>query len=138
MNIVILSVGPIFREHVHGGSQKILREVSTYLGQAGHRVTILCTARQDNFEQFDLSPNVIVSPTLKFKETYPEPYYTAPYNLTNIILDIRRATNDADVLYLHDGELLYHFLYKDVPTLDSRLEKSKFDRIGVSGSSQAL
>lgn len=119
MKIVIFSVGPIFREHVHGGSQKILREVATYLGQVGHCVTILCTARKDNFEQFHLAPNVTVSPTLKFKETYPEPYYTAPYNLANIILEIRRATDKADVLYLHDGELLYHFLYKDVPTIVS-------------------
>lgn len=119
MNIVILSIGPIFKEHVHGGSQKILREVAAYLGQAGHRVTILCTARKDNHKLFYLNPNVLVSPTLKFKETYPEPYYTAPYNLANIIVDIRRAVEGADVLYLHDGELIYHFLYKDIPTVVS-------------------
>lgn len=119
MNIVIFSVGPIFRAHVHGGSQKILREVAGHLGRVGHQVTILCTSRKDNHEPFQLAPNVLVSPTLRFKETYPEPYYTAPYNLANLILDIRRATDDADVLYLHDGELLYHFLYNDVPTVVS-------------------
>jgi glycosyltransferase involved in cell wall biosynthesis len=119
MNIVIFSVGPIFQTIVHGGSQKILREVAIYLGNAGHKVTILCTSRRDNQKPFNLSANVFVLPTLKFKETYPEPYYTAPYNLANIILDIRRETEKADVLYIHDGELLYHFLYKDIPTIIS-------------------
>lgn len=119
MKIAIFSVGPVFRDHVHGGSQKILREVAAHLGRAGHEVTILCTSRGDNHEPFRLAPGVLVSPTLRFKETYPEPYYTAPYNLANAIVDVRRASEGSDVLYLHDGELLYHFIYEDVPTVVS-------------------
>jgi glycosyltransferase involved in cell wall biosynthesis len=119
MNIVVFSVGPIFPQHVHGGSQKILREIALYWGKMGHQVNILCTFRRDNAEPFQLGQNVFVSPILHLKETYPEPYYTAPYNLANLIVDIRRAVEVADVLYVHDGELLYHFLYKDVPTVVS-------------------
>lgn len=119
MKIAIFSVGPVFRDHMHGGSQKILREVAAHLGRAGHDVTVLCTSRSDNHEPFHLAPGVLVSPTLKFKETYPEPYYTAPYNLANVVVDVRRVAEGSDVLYLHDGELLYHFVYEDVPTVVS-------------------
>lgn len=116
MRIAIFSLGPIFPETVHGGSQKTLRDIAVHAGQAGHTCSIYCTRRADNNRVFQLAPNVTVFPVLEFKETYPEPYYTAPYKLRNIISVVREAVGNSDVFYIHDAELLYHFLYEDIPT----------------------
>lgn len=117
MKIAIFSMGPVFQETVHGGSQKTLRDLALYLGENGHTCKLYCTQRSDNFLPFQLSKNVHVFPILKFKETYPEPYYSAPYNLRNVINTLKGAISESDVFYIHDAELLYHFVYEDVPTV---------------------
>ncbi len=109
-------MGPVFPKAVHGGSQRTLRDVALHLGVAGHVCSIYCTRRTDNAEPFDLGPNVRVLPVLGFKETYPEPYFAPPYRLRDIIKTLKDALALADVFYIHDGELLYHFLYDEVPT----------------------
>jgi glycosyltransferase involved in cell wall biosynthesis len=109
----------VFPDRVHGGSQKILADVVRHLGGAGHTVQVFCTSRPDNLQPFDLAPNVHVSPTLGFKPTYPEPYYTPPFRLADIVQQLSKALDNADVFYIHDGELLYHFLYREVPTVVS-------------------
>jgi glycosyltransferase involved in cell wall biosynthesis len=119
MKIVIFSMGPVFPDCVHGGSQRMLREIAKYLGSAGHSVRIYCTQRPDNSEVFVLSPGVTVFPTLRFKCRYPEPYYTAPYNLSAVICNLLEAAENADVFYVHDGELAYSFVYDDLPTVIS-------------------
>ena len=116
MRIVIFSLGPVFPLVVHGGSQKTLAAVLWYLGEVGHQCEVFCTQRADNCVPFSLHPNVIVHPVLEFKQTYPEPYYTAPYCLARIITILSRALDGADRFYIHDGELLFHFLYDSVPT----------------------
>lgn len=119
MRIVIFSVGPVFPDHVHGGSQKILADVATHLGAVGHDVSLFCTSRDDNSAPFTLGRNARVLPTLGFRPTYPEPYYAPPFRLASIIDQLRSALEHADVFYIHDGELLFHFLYDDVPTVVS-------------------
>jgi glycosyltransferase involved in cell wall biosynthesis len=109
-------MGPVFPSAVHGGSQRTLRDVALHLGAAGHVCHIYCPRRADNAEPFILGPNVTVLPVLRFKETYPEPYYAPPYQLRDVINTLRRALDAADAFYIHDGELLYHFLYDEVPT----------------------
>lgn len=117
MRIAIFSMGPVFKDAVHGGSQKTLREIALAIGEAGHSCRIYCTLRADNYSPFQLSKNVQVLPILRFKETYPEPYYSAPYKLQEIISILQTAVADCDVFYIHDAELLYHFLYSNVPTV---------------------
>ncbi|OGJ15393.1 hypothetical protein A3K73_08010 [Candidatus Pacearchaeota archaeon RBG_13_36_9] len=83
--ILVFSLGPVFKDYVHGGSQKILREVSLYLGERGNKIDIYCVERKDNYEIFSLGKNVTVYPKLKFKETFPLPYKTSPYSLWKVI-----------------------------------------------------
>lgn len=117
MKIGVFSMGPIFPKAVHGGSQKTLQTVMYHLGSLGHLCTIYCTRRDDNDKEFNLSKNVQVKPVLRYKQTYPEPHYTAPYYLTDVILSLKDAVETNDVFYIHDGELNFQFLYSDIPTV---------------------
>jgi glycosyltransferase involved in cell wall biosynthesis len=116
MDIAIFSMGPVFPDAVHGGSQKTLRELAVALSDHGHRCRILCTRRSDNKDAFALADHTTVHPTLEFKESYPEPYYAAPFRLRNVITDIQAVLDCSDVFYIHDAELVYHFLYDRIPT----------------------
>lgn len=111
MKILVFSMAPIFKDYVHGGSQKILRELLKYLGKK-HRVEVLCTMRSDNNKEFVLFPGVKVRPILPFKETYPEPYYTAPFHLANAVEILQEAINRNEVIYVHDSEMNFFFLYE--------------------------
>lgn len=117
MRVVTFSVAPIFPTEFHGGSGRVLADVAVGLGKAGHIVEMFCTERHDNWESFRLSPNVHVYPCLRFKETYPEPFYVPPYQLVDVVQRLRTALEAADVVYIHDGELPFHFLYDDLPTV---------------------
>ncbi len=116
MRVTIFLIGSVFPNQGYGGAQKILREVALYLGQAGHHVTILCAKCQNNSEAFILGPNVTVLPILRLKESFPEPYYTAPYNLSGLIRDVHRYLDNSDVFYVHGGEFPFHFLHSHIPT----------------------
>ena len=118
--ILVFSLGPIFKNHVHGGSQKVLREVSIGLGGKGHEVNIYCVEREDNNKPFRLSKNVMVFPILKFKQTFPAPYKTSPFNLWEIIKILNEQIKKHDVFYIHDAGLnLYEFSNKEIPTIIS-------------------
>lgn len=119
MKICIFSVGPVFPNHVHGGSQKILRELAIHFGSVGHEVRVLCTRRPDNDTPFQLAANVDVLPTLRLKPIYPEPYYTAPHNISHLIHEVKRNVEDSDVFYIHDAELPFHDLNCRTPTVVS-------------------
>lgn len=117
--VAVFSMGPVFPSHVHGGSQKTLAAVVRQLASDGFRVSVYCTRRDDNHQAFALHPNATVHPVLRFKQTYPEPYYAAPYHLGEVVSVLARAAADHDRFYVHDGELLYHFIYDEVPTVVS-------------------
>jgi len=116
LKITIFLIGSVFPNQGYGGAQKILREVALYLGKSGHHVTILCTKCWNNSTPFLLGPNVQVLPILRLKETFPEPYYTAPYNLSNLIRTLHQHLETADVFYIHGGEFPFHFLHSTIPT----------------------
>ncbi len=117
--ILVLSLGPIFKNHIHGGSQKILKEVITYLGSKGHKISVYCTKRDDNYESFQLTKNVTVHPILRFKQTFPLPYLTAPFNLARIIELIEKEKKNNDVIYAHDSGFNFPFLFDKIPTVSS-------------------
>lgn len=119
MRISCFSMGPVFPKHNHGGSQKILRELCSYLGEQGHKVNILCPEQKSVYTSFKINENVTVYPILGFKPTYPEPYYTPPYCLRDTIFTISSALNKSDVFYIHDAQLLFRFLFDKIPTVVS-------------------
>jgi hypothetical protein len=106
MRIAVFSMGPIFPDHVHGGSEKTLTSVVRQLAADGHDVNIYCVRRDDNFATFSPFRGVVVHPVLPFKQTYPEPYYAAPYRLREVVTILAEAFAAHDRLYVHGGELL--------------------------------
>ncbi|MBI4139512.1 glycosyltransferase family 4 protein [Candidatus Woesearchaeota archaeon] len=131
MKILIISIGPIFKNIVHGGSQKILRELALFLGQKGHQVTILCTRREDNSLIFQLGKNVLVKPILLFKEIYPSPYETAPFKLAETVKTIAEHTEMNDVIYCHDSQtLLFQWLWERKPIICSFRDFSYNETLG--------
>jgi len=117
--ILILSLGPVFKDYVHGGSQKILRELALHWGKLGNKVTIYCTYRKDNSSSFFLHSNVEVRPLFRFKETFPVPYLTAPYNLEKIITTLLEEKKKHDIIYAHDSGFNFPFIYDNIPTVSS-------------------
>lgn len=118
--ILVFSLGPIFKDHVHGGSQKVLREIAMHLGKRGNNVDIYCVRRDDNNKIFELSDNVRVYPILRFKQTFPSSYKTSPYYLCNIIDILKEKIACHDVFYVHDAGLNFTFLCdQNIPTIIS-------------------
>lgn len=119
MKIVAHSITPLFPDHDLGGAQKHLRYVSRHLGEHGHQVVILSTRRPDTQADFQWHPNVTVKPILRYKQPFPGPYDTGAHNIAGIIQDFSEQLQDADRCYIHDGELLFPFVYEHLPTVVS-------------------
>lgn len=119
MKIVMHSITPLFPDHDLGGAQKHLRYISRHLGECGHQVVILSTRRQDTQIDFRWHPNVTVKPILRYKQPFPGPYDTGAHNIAGIIQDFSDELSDADRCYIHDGELLFPFVYEHLPTVVS-------------------
>lgn len=119
MKILVFSLGPIFKNIVHGGSQKALRDIAVGLAERGHRITILCPQREDNKNEFWLSENVKVVPAIPLKGTFPSPYEVSPYKLYQTCQIIQNMLPLFDVFYLHDGQLNIEYLKNIIPTVIS-------------------
>ena len=117
--IAVFSMTPLFPELALGGAQKQLKKVALHLGELGHQVTILCTQRQDAMIPFKWHENVDILPVLRFKQPYPEPYFTPLYHIANAIRTVGAAIAEADVHYSHDGGLIFPYVYQDKPTVIS-------------------
>jgi glycosyltransferase involved in cell wall biosynthesis len=117
MNITVFSIVPLFPNFDMGGAQKHLRYIANHLGERGHTVTILCTKRHDTKESFNWHPKVTIHPILQFKQPFPSPYDTGAFNLGNIIQDIVENLEGADRFYIHDGEMLFPYIYENIPTV---------------------
>lgn len=117
MNITVFSIVPLFPDYDMGGAQKHLRYIANHLGERGHQVTIVATRRQDTTEAFHWHPNVTIHPILQFKQPFPSPYDTGAHNLANIIQDVVEHLQKADRFYIHDGELLFPYIYQEIPTV---------------------
>jgi len=119
MKIVMFSMTPLFVEKSMGGAQKQLKKIALHLAQQGHTITILCTRRPDAREPFNWHDNAQIIPIFRFKQPYPEPYFTPVYNIANAIQDLGEYLQDADRYYSHDGGLIFPYIYQDVPSVIS-------------------
>jgi glycosyltransferase involved in cell wall biosynthesis len=119
LNIVMFSITPLFPGQVMGGAQKHLESVALYLGELGHAVRVVCTRRADTAEPFRWADRVEVLPILRFKQPFPGPYETPAYHLANLIQDLDTHLAWADRFYLHDGEMIFPYVYQDIPTVVS-------------------
>jgi glycosyltransferase involved in cell wall biosynthesis len=119
MKIVGFSINPLFDDRVIGGSAKHQRNVLVRLGELGHQVTVLCTQHPESRRVFRWHDNVEVRPVLPFHQPFPQPYAIPAYRLATIAQTVNEALVDADRFYMHDGELLLPYLYRDIPTVIS-------------------
>lgn len=117
MKITVFSIVPLFPDYDMGGAQKHLRYIANHLGERGHQVTVLSTKRHDSTASFNWHPNVTIYPILQFKQPFPSPYDTGAHNMATIIQDVVEHLQDADRFYIHDGELLFPYIYQNIPTV---------------------
>ena len=119
MRILMFSITPLFPHQVMGGAQKHLQSVALHLGALGHEVRIVCTRRVDTNQPFHWAPRVEVLPSLRFKQPFPGPYETPAYNLAALLQDLHTHLQWADRFYLHDGEMIFPYVYRETPTIVS-------------------
>lgn len=111
MKLLISFIPTIFPKYNHGGSTKILKDIACYFGERGDRVTIICNERKDNNKEFYLHPNVLVKPIYKFKETYPNPYFTPPFYIKNIIETLYEHSLTHDKLLIFDSDFIFSDIF---------------------------
>jgi len=117
--IAVFSMTPLFPDFAMGGGQVQLKKVALHLGELGHRLTILSTQREGSMTPFHWHENVEIRPVLRFKQPYPEPYFTPIYHIANAMRYMGEAIADADVHYSHDGGLIFPLVYQSKPTVIS-------------------
>jgi glycosyltransferase involved in cell wall biosynthesis len=119
MRIVMFSINPLFPGHVMGGAPKHLQNIALHLGALGHDVTILSTRTEGAEQPFPWGERVQVLPVLRFKQPFPQPYAVPAYDLAAILQEAGDHLCHADRFYMHDGEFLFPYAYRHVPTVVS-------------------
>ncbi|NDJ61904.1 MAG: glycosyltransferase family 4 protein [Chloroflexi bacterium] len=119
MKILMFSITPLFPDYDMGGGQKHLRTVAIHLAELGHEVVILCTRRPDTRTPFHWHARARVLPILQFKQPFPGPYDTPAYNIAAVIQDVAEHMQSADRFYIHDGEFVFPYAYRGIPTVVS-------------------
>ncbi|MDA8131126.1 MAG: glycosyltransferase family 4 protein [Elusimicrobia bacterium] len=110
MNLLAISIAPIYKDLVQGGSQKILVDALKHAARR-HRVRLFCTSRKDNHLKFSFSRNFSVHPVLRFRPHFPFPYMTNPRYLSEMVRMLSCEARRADCIYIHaDGFYFKHFL----------------------------
>ena len=117
--IAVFSMNPLFPNFALGGGQVQLKKVALHLGELGHRLTILSTRHAESTEPFSWHENVHIQPILRFKQPFPEPYFTPLYHIANAMRAVGDAIANADFHYSHDGGLIFPYVYRDKPTIIS-------------------
>lgn len=117
MNILMFSITPLFPDHDMGGGQKHLRTIALHLARQGHDITLLCTRREDTNQPFRWHERARVLPILRFRQPFPAPYDTPAYNIAAIMQDVGEHMQAADRFYIHDGEFVFPYVYRDKPTV---------------------
>ena len=118
-DIAVFSMTPLFPDFAMGGGQNQLKKVALHLGEQGHRLTIFSTRRQGSTQPFRWHENVHIKPVLRFKQPYPEPYFTPLYHIANAMREVGNAIAEADIHYSHDGGLIFPYVYQAKPTVIS-------------------
>jgi glycosyltransferase involved in cell wall biosynthesis len=117
--IAVFSMTPLFPDFAMGGGQNQLKKVALHLGESGHRLTILSTRREDSTHPFQWHENVQIKPILRFKQPYPEPYFTPLYHIANAMRELGEAIVESDIHYSHDGGLIFPYVYQSKPAVIS-------------------
>jgi glycosyltransferase involved in cell wall biosynthesis len=107
LRVAAVSIAPLFKGAVHGGSQRVLIEVVRALAAAGHRVRVACSARTGQEREFEIVAGVRVEPTLRLRGYFPDPYEVPPNQLADTVRNLGPLFDWADRVYLHAD--IFHF-----------------------------
>ena len=115
----MFSINPLFPDYITGGASKHLYNIAIHFGQLGHDVQVICTRVPESQNRFQWHDRVEVLPSLPFKQPFPQPYAVPAYDLASIVYEMGEVLQAADRFYLHDGEFLFPYVYRNVPTVVS-------------------
>lgn len=115
----MFSINPLWPDRVMGGAPKHLQNIAVHLGEMGHDVVVLATQRTETDEPFHWHERVQVKPALPFKQPFPQPYAVPAYDMANVLQTVGEHLTDAERFYMHDGEFLFPYAYRHVPTVVS-------------------
>ena len=104
MRITGISIAPIYPDKIIGGSQKILMDLFSGLGERGHEINILSTRTNEITSKFFFD-KVLVDPVLNFRGMFPSTHQLPPYKLLSNLEEIEKQTAQSDVVYLHADAL---------------------------------
>lgn len=119
MRIVICTINPIFSDRVIGGSTKHLRAIAEFLAARGHDIEIVCTRRAGESRESFLGNGVRLTRGFRFKQPFPGAYEIPAFQNAENIESLYRAAQDADRLFMFDGEFLYPPIAEGIPTIVS-------------------
>lgn len=119
MHIAMFSINPLFPGVVMGGAPKHLQNIAIHLGSLGHRVSVICTRAAGSDSPFQWHENVTVIPSLPFKQPFPQPYAISGHDMARVVQEVGDLLAKADRFYMHDGELLFPFMFSHIPTVVS-------------------
>ena len=104
MKITGISIAPIYPNKIIGGSQKVLMDLFSGLGEKGHELNILSTRTNEINSKFYFN-KVLVDPVLNFRGMFPSTHHFPPYKLLSNLKEIENQTVQSDVVYLHADAL---------------------------------
>ena len=104
MKITGISIAPIYPNKIIGGSQKVLMDLFSGLGEKGHELNILSTKTNEINSKFYFN-KVLVDPVLNFRGMFPSTHHFPPYKLLSNLKEIENQTEQSDVVYLHADAL---------------------------------
>ena len=104
MKITGISIAPIYPNKIIGGSQKVLMDLFSGLGDKGHELNILSTRTNEINSKFYFN-KVLVDPVLNFRGMFPSTHHFPPYKLLSNLKEIENQTVQSDVVYLHADAL---------------------------------
>lgn len=113
MNVLILMLQSIRKATNHGGSSKIVKDLSRYLAFIGHDVTILCSRNDDNVLPFTLVEGVTVKPILPYRQSWQDTYLVPPFDLSQVIHLVLEHSARCDHVLLFDCHYLFQDLFSD-------------------------
>lgn len=119
MKILFFFMESVFPRHSHGGSTTILKDLALSLGKRGDEVTIVCRQRSNNKEKFRIHPKVRVLPILRFKEVFPDAYFTPPYNISSALCQIYNLSKENDLFINFDSNFIFNeIINRQIPIIN--------------------
>ncbi len=107
MRLLVITIAPLFPDHVQGGSQRVLMQLLPELGKRCSEVRVLCSRAQGKGLRFKVADNVEVRAELPLRGAFPSPFEVAPHPLAVVWREIDESATWADRVYLHgDGMFL--------------------------------